>query len=122
MESDSKPQSVLTCDDVNAYIGYLSDEKADKSPAVVTEPTMEQSPVVNEEPVVETFHTVIDEQMKEFSEVECIDERLAPLLELSESEEEFTEQSYCPSREARLKLRKSRLKEKSAIRAKVKTK
>ena len=56
--------------------------------------------------------------MEEFSEVEWIDERLEPLLKFSESKEEFTEQSYCPSEEARLKPPKSKLKEKRNKKAK----
>ena len=47
--------------------------------------------------------------MEEFSEESSIDERLAPLLESSESDEEIAELSYCPSEE-RQKPLGSRLK------------
>ena len=50
-----------------------------------------------------------EEPIEEFSEESSIDERLAPLLESSESDEEIAEPSYCPSEE-RLELPRSRLK------------
>ena len=58
--------------------------------------------------------------MEEFSEVEPIDERLVTLLEQSESEEDITEQSYCPFEEARVKLPKSRLRERRNEKSKAK--
>ena len=50
-----------------------------------------------------------EEPKEEFSEESSIDERLAPLLESSESDDEEAELSYCPSEE-RLELPRSRLK------------